>query len=522
MLNDLPEWRALAAHKKIIEPLHMRDMFAQDPQRFDKFNITCGDMLCDYSKHRITPETIALLTALARARNVEEQRDRMMAGDKINQTENRAVLHTALRAPRDATILADGHNIVPMIHQTLEKMADFAQAIHDGNHKGYSGKPIRHIVNIGIGGSDLGPRMVYKALKPFHKKDVSVRFVSNVDAADINAALQDFPADQTLFLVASKTFTTQETMTNAHTARQWLIGELGNEQAVGAHFAALSTNAQAVKEFGIAPDMMFGFDDWVGGRYSLWSAIGLSIALGCGFDVFRALLDGAHAMDRHFRTAPLEKNMPVMAGLLGVWYRNFWDAESYAILPYAQDLALLPLWLQQLDMESNGKSVTRGGAAVSHATGSVVFGQPGTNGQHAFYQLIHQGTSLIPCDFIGVRDSAWNHDEHHRILNAHMIAQSQALMEGNLSTQTDNNPHRAFAGNKPSTTIIIPRLDAYHLGMILALYEHKIFVQGAIWDINSFDQWGVELGKTLAAQILSGKDTARDSSTAALIRVLLG
>ncbi len=516
MLNELPAFTALQEHRRTMDDIHMRDLFAADPARFRQFSLKHEGLLLDYSKHRITAETVTLLAALARACAVEKWRDKMFAGETVNNTENRAVLHTALRAPDTAGIIANGENIVPFVHQTLARMKEFSDAVRSGGWTGHSGQPLKTVINIGIGGSDLGPRMVCEALQENKNTVITARFVSNIDPADLAHALADADPETTLFIIASKTFTTQETLANAEEARRWLLAHYGDEAAVARHFVALSTNEEAVRAFGIDPANMFPFRDWVGGRYSLWSAIGLSICLAHGFDQFRALLDGAYIMDRHFREAPLESNMPVILALLGVWYRNFWDAESHAVLPYAQNLARLPDFLQQLDMESNGKRITRDGQPVDYPTGPVVFGQPGTNGQHAFYQLIHQGTALIPCDFIAAAESAAAPDTHHDILLANMLAQSRALMIGQTAEEAGGDPQKVFPGNRPSTTILLRRLDAFHLGMVLALYEHKIFVQGIIWGLNSFDQWGVELGKVLAKQILSGQSAETDCSTAGL------
>lgn len=507
MLSDTAAWRALRAHRALIEKTHMRELFTRDPQRQKKFTLAAGGLRLDYSRHRITDETMDLLLALARDCGLEGWRDRLLGGAKINNTEDRAVLHTALRAPADAQIVVDNENIVPFVHQVLAQMRDFSDAVRSGAWTGHTGKAIKTVVNIGIGGSDLGPRMVCGALKPYASDDLAVRFVSNVDPSDISETLRSCEPETTLFVIASKTFTTQETMANAQAAKDWALRHLKSDDAIARHFVALSTNAQAVKAFGIDPANMFPFRDWVGGRYSLWSSIGLSVCLAAGFDNFRRLLDGAHAMDRHFAEAPLAENMPVILALLGIWYRNFWDAQAYACLPYDHYLTLLPPWLQQLDMESNGKGVTRDGQPVTYETGPVVFGQPGTNGQHAFYQLIHQGTAVIPCDFIGALESHNPLGDQHRVLLANMMAQAQALMQGRTLEEAGGNPHRVFEGNRPSSVILLERLDPYHLGMLLALYEHKVFAQGIIWNINSFDQWGVELGKELAKGLLaSGGD----------------
>jgi glucose-6-phosphate isomerase len=519
------EWQALAAHRDEMGAVQMRDLFAQNAGRFDDFSMTLqmpeASFLFDYSKHIATDTTLRLLFDLARAQDVEGWRDRMFAGEKVNNTEGRAVLHTALRRGADDEVLVDGENVMPYVHDVFAQMKAFTQSVHDGTWVGHTGQQIKTVVNIGIGGSDLGPHMVVEALKPYADKGVDVRFVSNVDGTHIAETIKDLDPATTMFVIASKTFTTQETMTNAQTAKEWLVGKLGGDEAcVAKHFAALSTNEQAVTDFGIAPENMFPFKEWVGGRYSLWSSIGLSICLSVGYDRFEQLLAGAREMDTHFETAPLESNMPVIMAMLGVWYRNFMGAESYAVLPYDQYLDLMPDWLQQLDMESNGKSVTRDGDAVDYETGPIVFGQPGTNGQHAFYQLIHQGTSLVPCDFIAPRVSQNDIGDHHEKLLANMVAQSQALMQGRTLVEAGNDPQKVFPGNRPSSTIVMEKVDPFHLGMLLALYEHKIFVQGIVWNLNSFDQWGVELGKELAGKALSGDVQDADSSTQSLMKYL--
>lgn len=483
MLNEKVEWKKLEKHREEMGAVHMRNLFAADKKRFEKFSLRNENIFLDYSSNCATDETLALLLDLARAQNIEGWRRRMFEGEHINNSESRSVLHTALRRPVMDEIIVEGENIMPFIHDVLTRMKKFSARIR-------SEKRVKTVVNIGIGGSDLGPRMVCAALGP---ASLDVRFVSNVDGAHLAQTLSDLKPAETLFLVASKTFTTQETMANAQAAREW-IGDL----RVADHFAALSTNEQAVTAFGIRPENMFPFRDWVGGRYSLWSSIGLSICLAHGFDKFRALLDGAYAMDRHFQDAPLEKNIPVVMALLGLWYRNFWEAQSYAVLPYAQNLHELPAWLQQLDMESNGKGVDRDGRPLTYDTGPVVFGIPGTDCQHSFCQLIHQGTVLIPCDFIGVLEAPADPGQH-KLLLANMAAQSAALMQG----RDHENPARIFEGNRPSNTILLDRLDAFSLGQLLALYEHKVFVQGILWNINSFDQWGVELGKTLTGEIMN-------------------
>lgn len=504
MLTERPEWKALQAHRAAMENVHMRGLFA-DQNRFDRFHIKSGGLLFDYSRNRATDETIKLLLNLAKACKIESWRDRMFSGDKINNSEDRAVLHTALRRPAGEDVSVDGENVMPFIHDTLRKMQSFSKAVRGGLWTGHTGQKIKTIINIGIGGSDLGPLMVCEALAHLPER-MDVRFVSNVDGAHLNLTLRGLDPATTLFVIASKTFTTQETMANAITARGWLINAMQDTKAVAKHFVALSTNEKAVAEFGIAPENMFPFRDWVGGRYSLWSAIGLSICLAYGFDTFRALLAGGHEMDRHFQEEPLEGNMPVIMALLGLWYRNFWDAQSYAVLPYAQELHRLPAFLQQLDMESNGKSVDRDGQPLSYATGPVLLGEPGTNSQHSFMQLIHQGTNFVPCDFIGTLEAPIAVGDHHKLLLANMAAQAQALMHGRTAEEAGGDTRRAFSGNRPSNILLLDRLDARHLGMLIALYEHKVFAQGILWNINSFDQWGVELGKTLAGKILSAVD----------------
>lgn len=497
MLTERMEWRDLA-------DAHWIDQqnVAPTPRGLSAAGITL-----DYSRHRIDDAIFAKLCALADACDVAGWREKMFTGEKINTAENRAVLHTALRAPHDADIRVDGENVMPFVHDVLAKMENFTRAVHDGEWRGFDGQKIKTIVNIGIGGSDLGPRMVCHALRRARRADMDVHFISNVDGADCESVLAQCDPATTLFLIASKTFTTQETMMNARTARDWLIaGAGGDHGAVQKHFVALSTNEQAVKDFGIDPAHMFAFRDWVGGRYSLWSAIGLPIALATDFATFRALLDGAQAMDQHFRTAPTSRNMPVILALLGIWYRNFQGAQSYGVIPYSRDLALLPAWLQQTDMESNGKSVTRDGTAAAYATGPIVFGAAGTDAQHAFFQLIHQGTALIPCDFITCIAAPSAHADHHRVLTANMIAQAEALWHGRGLAESGNDPQKTFAGRKPSSLLLLRTLDAWHLGALLALYEHKVFVQGIIWNINSYDQWGVELGKVLASRILESGD----------------
>ena len=527
-LKDSPAWKALEKHHRGMAGVHMRDLFAGDAERFDRFSLAIGDFLLDYSKNRITAETMALLTALARQADVEGWRRRMFAGERINSTEARAVLHVALRDRSDGAMAE--------VKAVLGRMRAFSVALRGGIWKGHTGKPITDVVNIGIGGSDLGPAMVTQALTPYQQPGLAVHFVSNVDGTHVVETLRRLDPATTLFIVASKTFTTQETLTNAATARAWLVDSLG-EAAVARHFVALSTNTEAVTAFGIDAANMFEFWDWVGGRYSLWSAIGLAIAVAVGMDNFEKLLDGAHAMDRHFLEAPLEANMPVVLALLGVWYGGFFGAETHAVLPYDQYLGRLPAYLQQADMESNGKSTCRDGTSADYPTGPVVFGEPGTNGQHSFYQLIHQGTRLIPCDFIA---PAFSHNPvrpHHAILLSNFFAQTEALMKGRTEAEARTEleaqglsaavvksllPHKVFPGNRPSNSILVERFDPYTLGMLIALYEHKIFVQGVIWNVYSFDQWGVELGKQLAKAILpelegGGPVAGHDASTNGLI-----
>ena len=536
-LTDLPAWKALAQHRQAIDGAHMRDLFAQDPRRFERFSLRFGDILFDYSKNRITVETMSLLIDLARATNLRAKIEAMFSGEKINSTENRAVLHVALRNRSNRPILVDGEDVMPEVNRVLDKMHRFTEAVRSGEWRGYSGERIMDVVNIGIGGSDLGPKMVTQALTPYGSPDLRVHFVSNVDGTDIAETLKRVRPETTLFLVASKTFTTQETMTNAHTARGWLLAEAGGDTAVAKHFAALSTNAEAVREFGINPDNMFEFWDWVGGRYSLWSAIGLSIALYIGMDRFEELLTGAYKVDEYFRMTPFERNIPAIMGLLGIWYNNFFDAETLAILPYDQYLNAFADYFQQGDMESNGKRVTKSGGWVDYSTGPVIWGQPGTNGQHAFYQLIHQGTKLIPCDFLAAARSQNPLGNHHPILVSNYFAQTEALMKGKTPNEvraelTEQGvageqldllvAAKTFPGNRPTNSFLYHKLTPYTLGSLIAFYEHKIFTQGAIWNINSFDQMGVELGKVLAKAILpelaAEEDvTSHDSSTNGLI-----
>ncbi|MFD4757418.1 glucose-6-phosphate isomerase [Streptomyces sp. NPDC058439] len=533
-LNQTPEWTALGKHREQFGTTHLRQLFADDPERGTGYTLRVGDLYVDYSKHLVTDETLRLLRELAEATGVAELRDAMFRGEKINTTEGRAVLHTALRAPRDAVIEVDGENVVPAVHAVLDRMAAFSDRIRSGEWTGHTGKRIKNIVNIGIGGSDLGPAMAYEVLRSFTDRSLTVRFVSNVDGADLHEAVRDLDPAETLFVIASKTFTTIETITNATSARNWLLtGLRAGQDAVAKHFVALSTNAEKVADFGIDTANMFEFWDWVGGRYSYDSAIGLSLMIAVGPDRFREMLDGFHLVDEHFRTAPAEDNVPLLLGLLGVWYGAFFDAQSHAVLPYSHYLSKFTAYLQQLDMESNGKSVDRDGNPVDWQTGPVVWGTPGTNGQHAYYQLIHQGTKVIPADFIGfaepVADLLPGLVAQHDLLMANFFAQTQALAFGKTPDEVRAEgvaeelvPHKTFQGNHPTTTILADRLTPSVLGQLIALYEHKVFVQGAIWNIDSFDQWGVELGKVLAKKIepvlTEGKGGEQlDSSTAALV-----
>jgi glucose-6-phosphate isomerase len=529
-------WSVLAEHCRAIQDVHMRDLFAQDPRRFQRFSLRFDDMLFDYSKNRITEETLRLLVSLACEANVETWRERMFSGDKINTTEGRAVLHVALRNTLDRPIFVDGKDVMPEVARVRQQMRAFSEAIRGGAWRGQTGERITDVVNIGIGGSDLGPVMVSEALKPYHQPGLYIHFVSNVDGTHIAETLKRLRPEATLFIVASKTFTTQETLTNALTARGWLVGALG-EAAVAKHFVALSTNESAVSAFGIDPANMFAFWDWVGGRFSLWSAIGLPIAVAVGMDRFEELLAGGRAMDDHFRTAPLDANLPVLLALIGIWNANFLHAENYAVLPYDQYLHRLPAYLQQADMESNGKYVTRNGERVDYTTGPILFGEPGTNGQHSFYQLIHQSTRLVPCDFIAPAQTHNPIGKHHAILLSNFFAQTEALMRGKTAAEARRElesqglsdealealvPHKVFDGNRPTNSILVRRVDPHTLGMLIALYEHKIFTQGVIWQINSFDQWGVELGKQLAKVILPELEndaaiSSHDASTNGLI-----
>ncbi|MEU7084284.1 glucose-6-phosphate isomerase [Streptomyces achromogenes] len=532
-LHQTPEWTALAKHREELADTRLRELFASDPGRGTGYTLKVGDLYIDYSKHLVTDDTLRLLRELAAATDVFGLRDAMFRGERINVTEDRAVLHTALRAPRDAVIEVDGENVVPKVHAVLDKMAGFADRVRSGEWTGYTGKRIRNVINVGIGGSDLGPAMAYEVLRTFTDRDLTVRFVSNVDGADLHEATRDLDPAETLFIIASKTFTTIETITNATSARQWLLAALGDDAAVAKHFVALSTNAGKVADFGIDTDNMFEFWDWVGGRYSYDSAIGLSLMIAIGPDRFREMLDGFHLMDEHFRTAPAEANAPLLLGLLGIWYGNFHDAQSHAVLPYSHYLSKFTAYLQQLDMESNGKYVARDGKPVDWQTGPVVWGTPGTNGQHAYYQLIHQGTKLIPADFIGfaepVAELSGELKAQHDLLMANFFAQTQALAFGKTAEEVREEgvpeelvPHKTFQGDRPTTTILARALTPSVLGQLIALYEHKVFVQGAVWNIDSFDQWGVELGKVLAKRVepalTEGADVpGLDASTKALV-----
>ncbi len=531
-LTQRPAWKALQANYQKIQSTHLRQLFDADPKRGEKLTAEAVGLYLDYSKNRVSEETLKLLFQLAEESGLRSRIDAMFRGDKINITENRAVLHVALRAPKGASIVVDGVNVVPEVHAVLDKMGEFCDRVRSGAWKGHTGKRIKNVVNIGIGGSDLGPVMAYEAMRHYSDRNLTFRFVSNVDGTDFAEATQDLDASETLFIISSKTFTTLETMTNAHSARDWLLKGLGSDaKAVAKHFVAVSTNAAKVSEFGIDTANMFGFWDWVGGRYSMDSAIGLSTMIAVGPENFRKMLAGFHEMDEHFRTAPFEKNLPVLMGLLGVWYADFFGAQTVAVLPYDQYLKRFPAYLQQLTMESNGKHVTLDGAVVDYATGAIYWGEPGTNGQHSFYQLIHQGTRLIPCDFIAFGHSLNPLGAHHDILMANVFAQSEALAFGKTAEQVKAEgtadwlvPHRVFEGNRPSNTIFADRLTPEVLGRLVALYEHSVFTQGVVWNIDSFDQWGVELGKVLAQRIipeLSDKAEPKlghDSSTNALIR----
>jgi glucose-6-phosphate isomerase len=530
-LTQRTTWKALEEHYQKVRDLHLRQLFAEDSRRGERLTAEAVGIYLDYSKNRLTDETMRLLFDLARSSGLRERIDAMFRGDKINVTEQRAVLHVALRAPKDQTILVDGKNVVPDVHAVLDKMTAFSNRVRSGEWKGYTGKRIRNVINIGIGGSDLGPHMAYDALRYYSDRNMTFRFVSNVDGTDFAEAVHDLDPEETLFIVSSKTFTTLETLTNARSARTWVLNSLRDDKAIASHFVAVSTNTAEVAKFGIDTENMFGFWDWVGGRYSYDSAIGLSLMIAIGPEQFRAMLAGFHAVDEHFRTAPFEQNLPVLLGLIGIWYNNFFGAETVAILPYDQYLERLPAYLQQLDMESDGKHVDLEGHVVNYQTGPIIWGQPGTNGQHAFYQLIHQGTKLIPCDFIGFTQTLNPLRPHHDLLMANFFAQTEALAFGKTAEEVKADgvaafqvPHRTFEGNHPTNTILTERLAPETLGKLIALYEHKVFVQGTIWNINSFDQWGVELGKVLANRIIPELESAaepqlaHDSSTNTLIQ----
>ena len=530
-LTARPAWMALDAHYQKMRHLHLRQLFAHDSRRGERFAAEAAGIYLDYSKNHVTDETLRLLLQVAEDCGLRERIDAMFRGEKINATEQRAVLHVALRAPKDERIVVDGVDVVPAVHAVLDRMATFAQQVRDGQWRGYTGKRIRHVVSIGIGGSDLGPVMAYEALRYYSQRDMSFRFVSNVDGTDFTEATRDLDPEETLFIVCSKTFTTLETLTNAHAARTWCLHRLGDAQAVRKHFVAVSTNSEEVTKFGIDTSQMFGFWDWVGGRYSMDSAIGLSTMIAIGPENFRAMLDGFHAMDEHFRTTPFERNLPVLMGLLAVWYNNFFEAQTVAVLPYEQYLKRFPAYLQQLTMESNGKHVTLDGDRVDYQTGPVYWGEPGTNGQHSFYQLVHQGTRLIPCDFIGFCQSLNPLGHQHDLLMANLFAQTEALAFGKTLDEVKAGgtpdwlaPHRSFEGNRPTNTLLAERLTPETLGALVALYEHSVLTQGTIWNIDSFDQWGVELGKALAQRMIPELENAdeplpgHDSSTSTLIR----
>jgi len=530
-LTELPAWQALEAHFPRVRKIHLRKLFADDPTRGKRMTAEAIGIYFDYSKHRISDETLKLLLQLAQESGLKARIDAMFRGEKINVTEKRAVLHVALRAPKGQSIIVDGEDVVPQVHAVLNKMADFSNRVRRGEWKGHTGKPIRNIINIGIGGSDLGPVMAYKALRYYSQRDLNFQFVSNIDGTDFIEATRDLSAEETLFIIASKTFTTLETMTNAHTARDWALKTLKHSSAVAKHFVAVSSNAGEVSKFGIDTANMFEFWDWVGGRYSMDSAIGLSTMVAIGPENFSAMLDGFHQMDEHFRTAPFERNLPVLMGLLGIWYNNFFDTQTIAVLPYEQYLERFPAYLQQLTMESNGKHVTFDGTKVAYQTGSIYWGEPGTNGQHSFYQLIHQGTKLIPCDFIAFMQPLNPLGRHHELLLSNVFAQAEALAFGKTSQEIrDENtpewlvPHKTFEGNRPSSTILLERLTPAALGKLIAFYEHSVFTQGTILQIDSFDQWGVELGKALASRIIPELETVsdcqlkHDSSTNTLIQ----
>jgi glucose-6-phosphate isomerase len=529
-LTESAAWQALRVHHGAIGDAHLRQIFAEDPLRGTRLTAEAAGLYLDYSKHRVTDETLRLLVALARERGLAAQIEAMFTGRKINVTEDRAVLHVALRAPASERIVVDGVDVVPVVHEVLDRMAAFAADVREGRWTGHTGRPIRNVINVGIGGSDLGPVMAYEALRHYARREMTFRFVSNIDGTDFVEATRDLDAEETLFIVCSKTFTTLETLTNAHSARDWCLRALGDEAAVRRHFVAVSTNTKGVGEFGIDPVNMFEFWDWVGGRYSMDSAIGLSTMVAIGPDAFREMLAGFHALDQHFQTAPFEQNLPVIMGLLAVWYADFFDARTVALLPYDQYLKRFPAYLQQLTMESNGKHVTLDGSRVDYQTSPIVWGEPGTNGQHSFYQLIHQGTKLIPCDFIGFSQTLNPLNGHHDLLMANLFAQTEALAFGKTAAEVAAEgtrarlvPHRVFEGNRPTSTILADRLTPAILGSLVALYEHSVFTQGVIWGIDSFDQWGVELGKALAERIageLQGAGPpsgAHDGSTTALI-----
>jgi glucose-6-phosphate isomerase len=530
-LRQRPAWKALEQHHEEIAGRHLRDLFAEDPGRGERLTAEGAGLYLDYSKNRVTDETMRLLVRLAEETGVPQRRDAMFRGDKINVSENRSVLHVALRMPETETLVVDGTDVVAEVHQVLRKMASFAESVRSGDWKGYTGKPIKNVINVGIGGSDLGPVMAYEALRDYSRRDLTFRFVSNVDSTDFVEATRDLAADETLFIISSKTFGTLETLTNAQSARDWVVGELGSEDAVARHFVAVSTNAERVSKFGIDTANMFGFWDWVGGRYSMDSAIGLSTMVAIGPEHFYEMLAGFHEMDEHFRTAPLERNLPVLMGLLAVWYGDFFGAQTCGVMPYDQYLKRFPAYLQQLTMESNGKHVTLEGIHVDYDTGAVFWGEPGTNGQHSFYQLIHQGTRLIPVDLIGFGKALNPLRDHHDILSSNVFAQAQALAFGKTleqvlaeGTSAEVAPHRVMEGNRPTNVLLAEVLTPHVLGTLVALYEHSVFTQGTVWDIDSFDQWGVELGKVLAVQIIpeltsaAEPDLKHDSSTNALIR----
>jgi glucose-6-phosphate isomerase len=527
---NMTKWKALEAHYLKVRDLQLRNLFKDDPERGERMTLEAVGIYFDYSKHRITDETLKLLLQLAKESGLKDRIDGMFRGEKINVTEKRAVLHVALRAPKGQSIMVDGKDVVPQVHAVLDRMAAFSNRVRNGEWKGHTGKPIRNIINIGIGGSDLGPVMAYEALRHYSQRKLTFRFISNIDSTDFFEATHDLNAQETLFIISSKTFTTLETMTNAHTARDWILKTLKHPESVAKHFVAVSTNAQKVSDFGIDPANMFEFWDWVGGRYSMCSAIGLSTMVAIGPDNFRAMLDGFHQMDEHFRTSPFESNLPVLMGLLGIWYNNFFDAQTIAVLPYEQYLKRFPAYLQQLTMESNGKHVTLDGNEVFGQTGPIYWGEPGTNGQHSFYQLIHQGTKLIPCDFIAFNQPLHSIGLHHDLLIANVFAQAEALAFGKSPQEVRDEgapawlvPHKTFEGNRPSSMIILERLTPQTLGSLVALYEHSVFTQGVIWHVDSFDQWGVELGKALANRIIpelevgAERDLNHDSSTNILI-----